>query len=305
METLLRRYFWTIDLAVVAACCICLGLAASAFVSMNLAIAMSTASVTDQTVAKSGAPLASPESLQATLDRNVFCSGCRPAQDVAATTLEAGEPQAVRTALPLALLGTMCAPSPEQDRWSMAIVKDIESRWVGAFVVGGRIRGARIARIAETRILLERGGRTEYLDLFETGALPTSRSRETNEPSARGIATTLERGIRKRAEGKYEIDRRVLDSALENVQILSHSVRPVPEARGGKMIGFRLYGVASDGVLAKLGLQSGDILSGVNGLELTSAAKVMEAYAKLKSATHLSVALERDGRKATTEYEIR
>jgi type II secretion system protein C len=306
METLLRRYFWTIDLAVIAACCTCLGLAASALVAMNLAGARSAASVTGRTAAKSGAPPASPKSLQATLDRNMFCSGCRPAQDVASTALEAGEAQTVtRTALPLALLGTMCAPSPAQGRWSMAIVKDTESKWVGALVVGGRIRGARIARIAETRILLERGGRTEYLDLFEAGALPAVRSPAPNEPSARGIAATLDRGIRKVAERKYEIDRKVLDSALENVRMLSQSVRPVPEVRGGKMIGFRLYGVASDGFLAKLGLQSGDILSGVNGLELASPAMVMEAYAKLKSASHLSVTFERAGRKATTEYEIR
>jgi general secretion pathway protein C len=47
------------------------------------------------------------------------------------------------------------------------------------------------------------------------------------------------------------------------------------------------------------------VLSTVNGLELASPDQALDAYAKLRNASHFSVALIRRGRPLTLVYQIR
>ena len=79
----------------------------------------------------------------------------------------------------------------------------------------------------------------------------------------------------------------------------------MPEVRDGKAAGFRLFSVRPDGPFGKIGLQNGDVIYAINGLEMISPDKALEIYTKLKSANHLAVALERNGQKITKDYNIR
>ena len=101
------------------------------------------------------------------------------------------------------------------------------------------------------------------------------------------------------------MQRATLDSLLGNMSALSRAARIVPEMKDGKPTGFRLLSIRPDGPFAKIGLQNGDVISAINGLEMTSPDKALEVYTKLKSASHLSVGLERNGQKITKEYNIR
>ena len=83
------------------------------------------------------------------------------------------------------------------------------------------------------------------------------------------------------------------------------AARIVPETRDGKSAGFRLFSVRPDGPFAKIGLLNGDVVSAINGLEMTSPDQALLAYTKLKTANHLSVAIERNGQKITKDYNIR
>ncbi|HEX7596845.1 MAG TPA: type II secretion system protein GspC, partial [Polyangia bacterium] len=103
----------------------------------------------------------------------------------------------------------------------------------------------------------------------------------------------------------YEIQRSTLESVLGNMSLLSRSARIVPEMRDGRAAGFRLYAVKPDGPFAKIGMTNGDIISSINGLEITSPEKALEVYAKLKSASHLTLGMERNGSKVTKDYSIR
>jgi general secretion pathway protein C len=115
----------------------------------------------------------------------------------------------------------------------------------------------------------------------------------------------MAKGIKKTSEHAYDIQRSTLESVLGNMSLLSRSARIVPEIRDGKAAGFRLYSVRPDGPFALIGMQNGDVISSINGLEITSPEKALEVYAKLKSASHLSLGLERNGQKVTKDYSIR
>jgi general secretion pathway protein C len=115
----------------------------------------------------------------------------------------------------------------------------------------------------------------------------------------------MEKGIKKTGEHSYEVQRGTVDSLLGNMAVLSRSARIVPEVRDGRAAGFRLFSVRPDGPFAKIGIQNGDVIYAINGLDMTSPDKALEIYTKLKSANHLSVALERNGQKITKDYNIR
>jgi hypothetical protein len=119
------------------------------------------------------------------------------------------------------------------------------------------------------------------------------------------FAQELDQGIRKLAEGRYEIKRRSLELALGNLGLLARLVRVTPDTRDGKPFGFRLFAIEADGPVAKLGLRNHDVLVSINGLDIATPDRVLDAYSKLKTASHLVLGIVREGREITQDYTIR
>jgi len=308
VEALLKKYLWAIDLAVVALCATFLGAASSSAIESKVVTAI-----------PAPRPVASkprrPESIVAStskqpegiLKRNIFCSTCPPIIDEPnpdGGVSEPTGPESVKTQLPLALLAIMYAPPPNGIKWSVAIIRDTEIKSTGAFPVGGKIHAATIIEIQETRIYLDNSGKTEYLDLFEKPAPPAPPPSASTAGGTDPLSVEMDRGIKKTGENSYVIQRGTLESVLGNMSLLSRSARIVPELRDGRAAGFRLYAVKPDGPFAKIGMQNGDVIASINGLEITSPEKALEVYAKLKSASHLSLGMERNGQKVTKDYNI-
>lgn len=308
METLLRKYLWAVDLAVVALCATFLGMAASGAVESKLAMVPPPAK---PALARPPKPEAKPtfdKDPKPILRRNIFCSTCPSFFDEpVAEGPETVTDTQTKTSLPLTLFAIMFAPPPNGIRWSVAVIRDNEYKITGAFPVGGKVHGATVTEILETRVYLDNEGKAEYIDMFELPAPPPPPPGE--KPAAPNkddaLAVEMAKGIKKVNENNYELQRGTLESVLGNMALLSRSARIVPEMKDGKAAGFRLFAVRPDGPFAMIGMQNGDIISSINGLEITSPEKALEVYAKLKSASHLSLGMERNGQKVTKEYNIR
>jgi general secretion pathway protein C len=313
VDALLRKHIWIIDLLAVALCAIFLGRgAASAFESYVLQ-AQPVPRPAARPIATTSNETYYPKAIDDVIKRNVFCSTCPPIVDPA--TASPAAPGVVdttpqRTTLPLQLIGIAYVAPPYGYDTASATLRDTETKFVGAFRAGEKVKGATITGIDETRVHLDNQGRQEYIDLLEIeGAVATSTvtppPTTTSAGSGDAFSQELDRGIKKTGEHTYEIQRATLESVLGNMSLLSRSARIVPEIRDGKAAGFRLYSVRPDGPFAKIGMQNGDVLSAINGLEITSPEKALEVYAKLKSASHLSLGLERNGARITKDYSIR
>jgi general secretion pathway protein C len=96
-----------------------------------------------------------------------------------------------------------------------------------------------------------------------------------------------------------------VDRILENQAELMRSARIVPEQKDGKTVGIRLFGIRSDTLLGTLGMQNGDRLEKINGYDMASPEKALEAYARLRTASKLTVTLSRRGNPMTIEYQIK
>jgi general secretion pathway protein C len=110
--------------------------------------------------------------------------------------------------------------------------------------------------------------------------------------------------IQKVSETEFNVDRSVIDNVLENQAQLMRSARIVPEQKDGKTVGIRLFGIRQDTLLGTLGMQNGDRLEKINGFDMASPEKALEAYARLRTATSLTVQVTRRGKPLTIEYRI-
>jgi general secretion pathway protein C len=242
------------------------------------------------------------------LNRNIFCSTCPPILGKPEVAGVPPVPELQKTSLPLKVLAIMYAPEPADPRWSIAIIRDNDSKTAGPYSIGSKIREATIDEIEQTRVYLDfGGGRREYMELLDAATpppgapAPQPQHAEPKDP----LAAELDKGIRKTGNNTYEVQHSTLDSLLGNMGALARAARIVPETRDGKSVGFRLFSIKPDGPFGKIGLQNGDVISAINGLEMTSPDKALEVYTKLKTANHLSVGLERNGQKVTMDYTIR
>jgi general secretion pathway protein C len=124
-------------------------------------------------------------------------------------------------------------------------------------------------------------------------------------PGPPGIAEDIKRGIQKVGPTEYNVDRGVVDKILENQAELMRQARIVPEQENGKVVGIRLFGVRNDTLLGVLGMQNGDRLEKINGFDMTSPEKALEAYARLRTADHLTVSVNRNGQATNLDYNIK
>jgi general secretion pathway protein C len=310
VETLLRKYLWAINGLVVALCAIFLARAAATVVDRKLLVTGPSSKPVVRAPIASAAPSIYTKQVEEILKRNIFCSTCPPIlqAEIKGSNEPPPPPPLQRTSLNLKLLAIMFAPPPANPKWSVAVIRDNDAKSAGPFTVGSMIRDATVEDIEEDKVYLDfGGGRHEFLDLLDrpapapgTPAAPVA----SNTP-ADPLAAELDKGIKKVGENNYEVQRGTIDALLGNMGALAKGARIVPETKDGKPAGFRLFSIRPDGPFAKIGLLNGDVVSAINGLEMTSPDQALLAYTKLKTANHLSVAIERNGQKITKDYNIR
>jgi general secretion pathway protein C len=304
METLLRKYLSFVDLAVIALCAVFGARATSTAIEAGFASGIPAAKHAPKPPSAPTATTVYSKQVEEILNRNIFCSTCPPILGQPETPGAPVVPPLQKTSLPLKLLAIMYAPT--DPKWSMAIIRDNDDKSSGPFGVGSKIREASIDEIDETRVYLDfGGGRREYLELLDTATPPNAAAPKPEAGPKDPLAEALDKGIKKTGANSYEVQHSTLDSLLGNMAALSKAARIVPEMKDGKSIGFRLLSIKPDGPFGKIGLQNGDIISAINGMEMTSPDNALMVYTKLKTANHLSVGLDRNGQKVTMDYNIR
>jgi general secretion pathway protein C len=111
--------------------------------------------------------------------------------------------------------------------------------------------------------------------------------------------------IQKVSDTEFNVDHAVIDNILEHQAELMKSARIVPEQKDGKVLGIRLFGIRPDTLLGTLGIQNGDRLESINGFNMGSPEKALEAYARLRTATNLNVKVSRRGAPVSIDYRIK
>jgi len=107
--------------------------------------------------------------------------------------------------------------------------------------------------------------------------------------------------IRQVGENQFVIRRQDLQKATGNLNALATQARIVPAKKEN---GFRILNIRNGSLYQKIGIQNGDIVRSINGIEISSPDKALEAYSRLQSASNISIDIIRRGGNQTLEYTI-
>jgi general secretion pathway protein C len=308
MNVLLRRHFWVVHLLVTGLCAGLLGRAASHAVEGAFLIGGETP--VNPTFRRNVAPAPAKKGTEADeiVRRDVFCSGCVA---VAKGPETPGAPgtgpvsnEAVKTSLQIELVSTMIS---DDQAWSMAVLRDLSTKEKDSemFNRGKKIftTTAVVKEVQARRVYLDHEGKVEYLDLdanVPAVAAAAAAPAAATPPSEFG---DLDKSIQCKGTN-CTIERQLVDKALGNMAALTSMARLVPSMRDGKPTGFKMYAIRAGSLFSKLGMQNGDTLRQVNGNEMSTPDQGLQLLAKLRSASHLNLQLERRGETVTMDYTI-
>ena len=114
----------------------------------------------------------------------------------------------------------------------------------------------------------------------------------------------LNDGIRRISDTEILVVRRALDGLLEDQSMLMRQVRVVPHMENGQVDGLRLFGIRASSVVSALGFQNGDTLRRVNGHDVSSPERALDAYAAVRNADRVEVDLDRRGAPLHVVYRV-
>jgi general secretion pathway protein C len=204
------------------------------------------------------------------------------------------------TTLDLALIGVIFSTFPGK---SMAIIGAKGTKTAHEiYGVDDKLPGAAVlSEIHPDRVILRRAGRYETLIIEEPNNLLISTSPLKKVPP-RQVGSGQ---IKPHGDGvNWSIDRGYLEQRLANMNALASEVSAEVYQEGGVQQGYTLRTTTKSRLLDGLGLQSGDVLTEVNGMPLRSVSDAMQAFAKLKNAEKVSMEIVRDGTRQTRQYTI-
>jgi general secretion pathway protein C len=111
--------------------------------------------------------------------------------------------------------------------------------------------------------------------------------------------------IRRVDDGRYLVDRREVEHSIENLSTVMTQMRAVPYLRDGKNMGFRVFNIRSGSIFERMGLQNGDVISRVNGTELTDPSKALGLLEDMQTADEIRIDLLRKNSPTTFTYTVR
>jgi general secretion pathway protein C len=327
-DALLKRYFLGVVLVLVAIAAYFQAAGATQLIGSAIGAAPSSSAA--PIVAppfKLAVPTREPKSGQAIIDRNPFDSVTGPLN--AAPPTELPTPQGPDLSDPLKVpacdgMQVFIITESTDPLWSVAALQGPGEPHPRMRRVGDDIAGKKVAFIGYNpveqtpAVWIESGSTVCQCMLFRTqpavgaapapAAAPVASAAPPEPPKSTGapsLPPDIASKIQKVSDTEFNIDRSVVDKILENQAELMRSARIVPEQKDGKVVGVRLFGIRPDTLLGSLGLQNGDRLETLNGFNMASPEKALEAYARLRTASKLNVSVNRRGTPVSINLNIK
>jgi len=199
---------------------------------------------------------------------------------------------APETRLKLTLRGLFASNEAAQAR---AIVGDPRGQ-EQSYAVGDPLPGgAKLSEIYPDRIILERDGR------FETLKLPKELLESTVSDKRRPETAPVGGGSSPNSAAAFD---RYRSEVKKNPAAILNYLRATPARQAGKFVGFNIQPGPEPGALEELGLQAGDIVTSINGMDIDSPAKGMQAMQTLGEGDTASVTLLRGGQEMSLSLTL-
>lgn len=119
---------------------------------------------------------------------------------------------------------------------------------------------------------------------------PPPAASSSSKSSKSKVPSEIANKITKVSDNEFIVERSAIETIMENPMSFAGTLRTRPTDKG-----VRLSGIRSDSLFNMLGLKNGDVLKSINGFELNDPEKALGALSKLRTASKLSIDVERGG----------
>lgn len=153
-----------------------------------------------------------------------------------------------------------------------------------------------ISEIRRNGIVIRQGDQEELLEL-STG--------QPDRPAMPQVASPGPAGAVPGGPIRKVLDRREVEQAMNNLPKLLSQARAVPYLVNGTMNGFRLDYIAPASFYEKIGLQYGDILKQVNGVEIKDPGTMLSLFQQLRNEQSVKLDVVRNNQRTTMTFDIR
>jgi general secretion pathway protein C len=157
------------------------------------------------------------------------------------------------------------------------------------------MKGATLAEVHADHIIVARNGGRERIELDKfrvaTATTPNAQSRNPNAGFRLNVTA---------AGGGYSLSRQELNNVLQDPRQMEF-LGQIGVAPGG---GVRVDGAGANTLAGKLGLQSGDVISAVNGQPVNSAGDLARLYSQFNTLSAVRVEVKRAGSPTVLNYTI-
>lgn len=180
-----------------------------------------------------------------------------------------------------------------------AVIEDVKAREQNLYRSGETIQTATVKEIFREKVVLTVSGKDEILQMedlksgkgaIQPGSIPVRRG----VPASGAV----------RAQ-RISLRRSYIEQSMTDVASLMTQVQIKPYMENGIPAGLALSSIKPNSIFRRMGLRNGDVISGVDGNEISSVDDALRLVDSLKSASNLSVQLKRRGREKNIEYTIR
>ncbi len=336
IETVLRRYPWAITLAALIPCAYFDAVGINHLVASSLFKADVDTLTRPAPAPPPGAATATPETpthhvrdTNQILARNIFdsdagCLNCAPVDAGAGDAAPGdGGPSgdlATPTGPPEPCTGPLKvtgAVEVEDPLWSFVFVSAGANQPALPYRVGQTLETKTVSIIGWQRgigafVVLRSGATRCFYAQFmpPRAAPPPPAATATATPAAAAgglpgeLAAALDQGIQRSGDNEFSVRRSLVDRILENQAELMRTTRIMPQSQGGRVVGVQMFGVGETSLLGRLGMRNGDTLNRINGLDIATPDRALEAYSRLRTADHIQLSVTRNGQPVNLDFNI-
>ncbi|MBH0190681.1 MAG: PDZ domain-containing protein, partial [Nitrospira sp.] len=157
-----------------------------------------------------------------------------------------------------------------------------------------------VADIRRDGMAIRRGTVEEWLELE-----PAEKQVVAGNPATASAASSSSAPSVPGTPIRKVIDRREVESAMNDLPKLLTQARAVPNMVNGTLNGFRIDYMAPASFYEKIGVQTGDVLQRVNGVDIRDPSTILNLLQQLKNEQVVKLDIVRNDQRSTITYELR
>ena len=201
----------------------------------------------------------------------------------------------IGAATKIRLIGTVMGDR----RGVFAIIEELSSKKQSLYRLREEIQGlGEVTDIQRDGIVIRQGNLEEWLELGLTEK-PAIHGNSATASSSTSSSQAPGAPLRK------VIDRREVELAMNDLPKLMTQARAVPHMVNGAVNGFRIDYMAPASFYERIGVQTGDILQRVNGVDIRDPGTMLNLLQQLKNERIVKLDMVRNNQPSTVTYELR